>query len=174
MPVGVKPEGAYSVAAARYIETPGEARLYYQGKFARRSPHEVTCRGRSLLVEFEYDATHLFSMEPPLPVIPPGLEITRRLRNGVDRRQFCLERARDMDLVLATIRKPALTHRAHEGSRMANWVIYGFPPASGCGYRLLVALRPSSGGTCWACISAYRVKESRYQAVRAMNERFPP
>ena len=34
MPIGVSPEGPYSVAAARYIETRGEAIQYYQSKFA--------------------------------------------------------------------------------------------------------------------------------------------
>jgi hypothetical protein len=173
MPVGVKPEGPYSVAAAKYIDTRGEAIQYYRNKFALQSPHDLTCQGRPVIVEFEYDATHLYSEEPPLPTIPAGLEVIRTFAKRVERRQFSIERARNMDLVIKAIRKPSLTHRAQEMGRMANWVIYGFPQWPAGGYRMRVILRPSSAGK-WACISAYCVKEKVFQGLRIAHERFPP
>jgi hypothetical protein len=171
---GRTPQGPYTVARSAFIATPGEARGYYQARFAGMSPHGLMCRGRPLSVVFEPAATHLFSKEAGPGGIRDGFEVRTVLGGGkIEVREYCPIRAAAMDAVFSAICKPALSHRAHASMKGSeNWLLYGFPERPSR-LRMLVVLRPGSKGA-WVCISAYQVDEKRFEAVRRFNERFPP
>lgn len=97
--------------ASKFIDTREDAAAYYA--YRLEGDHPVEVGGVALIVRFNGEETHAFTdNRKPCP------EHHIVVRNGGhERRCLCIARARRMDLILPTVRKPAVTLRAksHRG-----------------------------------------------------------
>ncbi len=151
-----------------------DAEAYYKAHLL--GTRAVTVKQQSTTIEFEKQATHLFSEEvtkEEFDLLPASEKVFRRLKGGrSEYRRFNLERARLMSNILKIIEGyvfsiPGTASHGTEKRLLHSGLVDGIA--------LRVVLRPKDMKTnTWTCISSYPVsKEVWLRSKAAKRVKFP-
>jgi len=159
----------YCPAAARFIDTLVEARVYYRWRLVEQGPFEVTVGNRTCRVYFNHEEIHPFTTE----VSSPGAEQVARGGRSGEIRYFDRLRARRLDDILPTLRNPA---RVVQAKSLRGVCVYG-PPERGSPRLCVVVVSDHRSSDRWYVRTAYPVAADDFGRVVARREkpiRWPP
>jgi hypothetical protein len=164
----------YVVIRSAFIDTPEEARRYYQERIVGATAmRRILCHGREVVVYFDHAGTHAFTKGFTGP-IPAGAVLVRRriALDKYDDRAFDVDRARLMDYIIPAIQNFTFSIPGTSPEERENRLLHG--PRLPDGRYLRVALSPGPRKA-WYFKSAYPIEAVAWRKWRtAKTVKFPP